>query len=317
MKIVFAGTPAFAVPSLAALIEAGHEVCAVLTQPERPAGRGRRLVPSPVKQLATRHGLAVLQPATLEGFAPILAGFGPDAMVVIAYGSILPRAILALPRYGCINVHASLLPRWRGAAPIARAIEAGDAETGVTIMQMDEGLDTGPILLAARTPIADTDTAQTLHDRLAALGARTLLEALERLGRGSLVPQPQDETLACYARKLSKHEATIDWSQPAAVLHRKVRAFNPYPVAATVWRGKRLRLWEVGPLAPGAAGALPGTVLDADADGVRVATGEGVLTITRLQLEGGKRLAAGDFLRGHRLVPGERLGGDARHVAAH
>lgn len=313
MKLVFAGTPAFAVPSLAALIEAGHEIRAVLTQPDRPAGRSRRLTSSPVKQLAVHRGLTVLQPESLAGFAPTLTGLDPDAMIVIAYGLILPRAILETPRHGCINVHASLLPRWRGAAPIARAIEAGDTETGVTIMQMDEGLDTGPILLTARAPIADTDTALTLHDRLAALGARTLTEALERLGHGALVPRPQDETLACYARKLSKQEAAIDWSQPAAVLHRKVRAFNPYPVAATAWRGKRLRLWEVGPLVPG-AGDTPGTVLGADVRGLRVATGEGILTITRLQLEGGKRLPAGDFLRGHRLAAGERLGEGVRRA---
>ncbi len=309
MNIVFAGTPAFAVPSLEALLAAGHSVRAVLTQPDRPAGRGRRPTESPVKRLARERGIPVLQPPTLRGETAALGEYAPDVMVVIAYGLLLPREILALPRHGCLNVHASLLPRWRGAAPIARALEAGDSETGISIMQMGEGLDTGPVLLTARTPILPTDTAASLHDRLSALGAETLLEALARLERGELVAQPQDEARACYARKLDKREALLDWELPAEVLHRKIRAFNPAPVAYTYWRGKRLRLWEVGPLdSPSAeVRALPGTVVAADAGGIRIATGAGVLTVTRLQPEGGRRLGAAEFLNGYRLAVGERF----------
>jgi methionyl-tRNA formyltransferase len=318
MNIVFAGTPAFAVPSLEALL-ATERVRAVLTQPDRPAGRGRQPAESPVKQLARARGLPILQPSTLKGFAAELAPYEPDVMVVVAYGLILPREILALPRFGCLNVHASLLPRWRGAAPIPRAIEAGDSETGVTIMQMDEGLDTGPILLAARTPIEPTDTAASLHDRLSVLGAQVLIEALARLKRGELAAVPQDETRACYARKLDKREALLDWRLPAEVLHRKIRAFNPTPVAYTFWRGRRLRLWEVGPLDPSAdrPEAPPGTVVAADPErGIEVATGSGLLALTRLQLEGGRILSAGEFLNGYRLAPGERFAAEAEAAAA-
>jgi len=308
MNLIFAGTPQFAVPALEALLRAGHRIRAVYTQPDRPAGRGRKLAASPVKQCAQTHGIEVRQPEKISGEEKILRADAPEAMIVIAYGLLLPPPILALPRHGCINVHASLLPRWRGAAPIPRAIEAGDTETGVSIMQMEAGLDTGPVLAEARTPIHATDTAQTLHDRLAQLGAETLVATLERLVRGAVTPQPQDNAGACYAKKLSKEESRLDWTQPAIVLHRRIRALNPWPVASTVWRGKTLRLWEVGPLEARHATGAPGTIVQADAAGIRVLTGDGVLTLTRLQAEGGKILAANDFLNGHKLAAGDRLG---------
>ncbi|HSW52053.1 MAG TPA: methionyl-tRNA formyltransferase [Sulfuricaulis sp.] len=308
MNLIFAGTPAFAVPALEALLRAGHRIRAVYTQPDRPAGRGRKLAASAVKQCAQAHGIEVRQPEKISSEEEILRRDAPDAMIVIAYGLLLPSPILAIPRHGCINVHASLLPRWRGAAPIPRAIEAGDTETGVSIMQMEAGLDTGPVLAQARTPIHESDTAQTLHDRLAQLGADTLVATLERLARGAVTPQPQDNTGACYAKKLSKEESALDWARPAMELHRKLRALNPWPVASTAWRGKTLRLWEAGPLEARPATGAPGTIVQADAAGIRVLTGDGVLTLTRLQAEGGKILAAGEFLNGHRLAAGERLG---------
>jgi methionyl-tRNA formyltransferase len=309
MNLVFAGTPAFAVPSLEALHAAGHNLLAVYTQPDRPAGRGRGLAASAVKQCALKLGLDVHQPATLKDAAEHerLRALAPDAMIVIAYGLLLPKAVLAIPKHGCLNVHASLLPRWRGAAPIARAIEAGDPETGITIMQMEEGLDTGPMLMTAHTPIADDDTAATLHDRLARLGAETLVRALEALAHGRLTAAPQDVARACYAKKLTKDEARLDWSQPALALHRRIRAFNPWPVAFTTWRGEPLRIWAVAPLASEVSHAAPGTVIGANAGAVRVATGNGVLAITRLQREGGKPLAAGDFVNGTRLAAGDRF----------
>jgi methionyl-tRNA formyltransferase len=310
MNLVFAGTPAFAVPSLEALVAAGHRILAVYTQPDRPAGRGRKLAMSPVKEFALAQGLQVRQPVSLKTGDEVAAlrALEPDAMIVIAYGLLLPASILAVPRNGCLNVHASLLPRWRGAAPIARAIEAGDRETGITIMQMDEGLDTGAMLLKSTEPIHDTDTAASLHDRLSTLGARTLVTVLARLADGGLAPELQDNAAACYARKLKKEEAVIDWTQDAASLHRRIRAFNPWPVAVTTWREERLRLWEVGPLSDEAVSAAPGTVIGADGVGVRVATGAGVLALTRLQREGGRALPAGEFVNGTRLAVGERFG---------
>ncbi len=309
MKLVFAGTPAFALPTLEALRRAGHSIAAVYTQPDRRAGRGRTIVPSPVKQYALAHGLNLRQPERLAGAERELAQLAPEAIVVVAYGLILPAALLGIPRYGCINVHASLLPRWRGAAPIARAIEAGDAETGVTIMQMEAGLDTGPILLQRATPILPTDTTARLEQRLAQLGAEALLAALEQLARGEVTPRPQEHARACYAPKLQKTETPIDWAQPAPVLHRKIRAFNPWPVATTVWRGQVLRLWDVGPLAPERISApAPGVIVAADSAGVHVQTGDGVLTITRLQAPGARVLPAGEFVRGARLRPGDRFG---------
>jgi methionyl-tRNA formyltransferase len=311
MNLVFAATPEFAVPALEALTQAGHRVLAIYTQPDRPAGRGRKLTMSAIKEYALAHDLPVHQPSKLREAESELRALAPEAMIVIAYGQILPPAILAIPKHGCINVHASLLPRWRGAAPIVRALEAGDMITGVTIMRMDAGLDTGPMFVTAETPIHASDTAKTLHDRLAVLGARTLVSALERLARGELHSQPQPETGASYAPKLKKEEAALDWSQPARVLHCKIRAFNPYPIAVTTFRGKSLRLWDVGALDTGresAPGVAPGIVLVADKTGVRVQTGDGSLVLTRLQAEGGKILASQDFVNGSRVQTGERLG---------
>lgn len=309
LRLVYAGTPAFAVPPLAALRAAGHTVVAVYTQPDRPAGRGRRESASAVKQYAIAHGLAVHQPLTLRGEAESLAALGADALIVVAYGLILPASILSLAPAGCINVHASLLPRWRGAAPIARAIAAGDVETGISIMQMEAGLDTGPVLAQARIPITDTDTAASLHDRLAVLGADLLVATLADLEQGRVRPQPQDSTRACYAPKLTKQEAVLDWRQSARVLHWTIRAFNPAPVATTSWRGETLRLWDVGPLdAHARADEPPGTVIGADRGGIRVATGDGVLTLTRLQAPGAKAVGAAEFVNGRRLRAGDRFG---------
>lgn len=312
MNLIFAGTPAFAVPALEALLHAGHRIRAVYTQPDRPAGRGRKLAASPVKQCAQVHGIEIRQPEKITGEENILRTDTPDAMIVIAYGLLLPPPILAIPRLGCINAHASLLPRWRGAAPIPRAIEAGDAETGVSIMQMEAGLDTGPVLAEARTPIHESDTAQTLHDRLALLGADSLTATLELLTHGSVTPKAQDTVGACYAKKLRKEESLLNWTEPATVLHRKIRAFNPWPVASTTWRGKTLRLWETGPLEAGKPAGAPGTIVQADSAGIRVQTGDGVLTLTRMQAEGGKILSAVDFLNGHKLAVGDRLGDETK-----
>ncbi len=312
MNLVFAGTPEFAVPSLRTLHAAGHRILAVYTQPDRPAGRGRRVSESPVKQFAIHHGLRVAQPPNFRSEAVVneLRALAPDALIVVAYGLILPAAVLEVPRYGCLNVHASLLPRWRGAAPIQRAIEAGDAETGITIMQMDAGLDTGEILDSAVTAISETDTSQALHDRLAELGAETLAATVTRLAAGAATRHPQDPGGASYAAKLSKEEARIDWRQPAEALHRKIRAFNPWPVAHTIWGTHVLRLWGVGPLGSRADTAMPpGTVVAADAEGLRVQTGGGILHITRLQIEGGRPLDAAGFLRGHALAAGTVLDG--------
>jgi methionyl-tRNA formyltransferase len=306
MKLLFAGTPAFAVPSLQALLEAGHRVLAVYTQPDRPAGRGRKLATGAVKEFALAHGLEVRQPETLKGRADELRALGADAMIVVAYGVLLPPDVLAAPRLGCLNVHGSLLPRWRGAAPIARAIEAGDAVTGITIMQMDAGLDTGAMLLKTETPIGDADNAVTLHDRLAQLGAETLVRALDKLARGELQGQAQDNAAACYAKKLKKEEAPLDWSQPARVLDRKVRALNPWPVATARWNGKALRVWDAR-RSDKTPHDVPGTVIATDASGIHITTGKGALALTRLQAEGGKPLAAADFLNGCRVRAGERF----------
>ncbi len=312
MNIVFAGTPAFAVPTLRALVDARqHTVQAVHTQPDRPAGRGRHTRMSAVKELALELGLAVLQPAKFDPLATSqLKALAPEVLVVVAYGLILPAAVLQIPRFGGINVHASLLPRWRGAAPIARSLEAGEEITGITIMQMDEGMDTGDILVQQQLAVHKDDTAQSLHDRLAPLGAGLLLDTLGKLAKGQIVPRPQDGARACYAPKLRKQEAILDWSAPAQLLARKVRAFNPWPVAQTRFRDRQLRIWEVGPVedACGEQDAAPGTVLSADRDGIGVRTGDGVLVIRRLQLEGGKPLSAQAFINGYRLTAGERLG---------
>lgn len=303
MKLIFAGTPEFAVPALAALVEAGHEIVLVLTQPDRPSGRGMKLKASPVKELALRHGIPVYQPETLktpESQAPV-AAVNADVMIVAAYGLILPQAVLDMPRQGCLNIHASLLPRWRGAAPIQRAIQAGDAETGVTIMQVVLALDAGAMLKKGTIPIAETDTAQTLHDALAALGGKLMVETLDELDQR--VPQPQDEALVTYAEKLRKDEAPLDWGQAAVRLSRQVRAFNPFPVAQAVMGEEPWKVWFARAL-PGHG--VPGEIVGLQG-GIDVACGEGVLRIEELQKPGGRRLAWKEFLAGTPLKVGERF----------
>lgn len=300
LKIVFAGTPEFALPALDALLASPHHVVAVYTQPDRPAGRGRKLTPSPVKVRALEHGVPVMQPRSLKPaqVQDELAAFTPDVMVVVAYGLLLPATVLAIPRHGCLNIHASLLPRWRGAAPIQRAILAGDRETGVTIMQMDAGLDTGAMLVTVNCPIGVDDTSQTLHDRLAKLGAGALLSTLEQLQTGHLQPRPQTDQGVTYASKIEKAEAQMDWRQTAAELARRVQAFNPWPVAQTDLDGKVLRIWRAHALAEHSE-AAPGTVMRAGRDGIAVATGDGVLLLTEVQLPGRKPMPAAAFVNAH------------------
>ncbi len=307
MRLIFAGTPEFASVALAALIEAGYDVALVLTQPDRPAGRGMKLTPSPVKQLALLHGLNVLQPAALKDaeIQARLAAVNADAMIVAAYGLLLPAAVLTIPRLGCLNIHASLLPRWRGAAPIQRAILADDPETGITIMQMDSGLDTGGMLLRAAQPIADQDTAQTLHDKLAALGALSIVTALQRLELGTLQAQPQDDSAATYAAKLSKAEGWIDWRKSAADIALAVRAYNPFPVAQARLQAETWRIWQAQ-VAQRSEG-VPGEILQADKAGIMVRCGEGALLLKELQKAGGKRLTASIFLVGNPVKKGDRF----------
>ncbi|MBI1964968.1 MAG: methionyl-tRNA formyltransferase [Betaproteobacteria bacterium] len=304
MRIVFAGTPEFAAVSLAALLAAGHDVVLVLTQPDRPAGRGLKPLPSAVKRLAQSRGLALLQPAKLKEDTATLAAVTaaqPEAMAVVAYGLLVPAPLIALPRRGCLNVHASLLPRWRGAAPIQRALLAGDATTGVTIVQMDEGLDTGPILLQEAIPIAATDTTGTLHDRLATLGSSLLVRALGSAPK----PRPQPGDGVTYAARIARGEAEIDWRRPAAEIERQVRAFDPVPGAQTRFAGAALKIWRAR-IEHGMS-AAPGAVCAADAQGVVVACGVDALRVTELQRAGGKRLPAGAFLSGTKLARGARL----------
>ncbi len=305
MRLIFAGTPPFAAAALEALADAGHDIVCVLTQPDRPAGRGMKLTPSAVKAAAQARGLPVAQPASLKSpeAQAELAALQPDLMVVAAYGLILPQAVLDIPRRGCLNIHASLLPRWRGAAPIQRALLAGDVQTGITVMQMDAGLDTGAMLAKTVVPIRETDTAGSLHDALAAAGAQAIVAALS--GLDGLTPERQDAALATYATKLGKEEAQLDWTQPATTLARAVRAYNPVPGAWTLLDGAPLKIWA----AEATAGAgLPGTVLRADAEGLVVAAGDGALALREIQPAGSKRMPAAAFLAGRPLAPGSRLG---------
>jgi methionyl-tRNA formyltransferase len=308
MRIAFAGTPEFSVAALDALHAAGHRVVAVYTQPDRPAGRGRTLSPSPVKRRALELGLPVEQPATLRAPDAVagLKAHAPDLMVVVAYGLILPQAILDVPRLGCLNIHASLLPRWRGAAPVQRAILAGDTRTGVTIMQMDAGLDTGPMLLVRSLEIGADENAGGLHDRLAALGAEAIVTAVADLREGRSVPAAQPLDGATYAAKISKHEGLIDWSRSADEIARQVRAFNPWPVTETRWQGQQLRIWEARSLREEPQ-AAPGTVVEAANGRLLIAAGSGALEIQRLQLAGRNATSAAEFLNAHALG-GARLG---------
>nr|WP_301334375.1 methionyl-tRNA formyltransferase [Solimonas sp. SE-A11] len=302
--MVFAGTPDFAVAALDSLHTAGHQIVGVYTQPDRPSGRGQKLSPSPVALRAAELGLPLFKPEKLRGEAvDELRALAPDVMVVVAYGLLLPQAVLDIPRHGCLNIHASLLPRWRGAAPIQRAIETGDAQTGVTIMRMDAGLDTGPMLLEEAIAITADTTAASLHDELQALGSRLIVEAVAGLERGGLQERTQPVDGATYARKLSKEEARIDWTRPAEEIARRIRAFNPVPVAWSELGGERLRLW----LARAEAGrGEPGTIVAADAQGIAVAAGEGIVRLQQLQWPGGKAMDAATAARGRKLA-GERF----------
>lgn len=299
MRIVFAGTPDFAAEHLKALLMAQHQVVAVYTQPDRPAGRGQKLMPSPVKQLALAQGIEVLQPSSLKSAEAqqALAALRPDLMVVVAYGLILPQAVLDIPPLGCINSHASLLPRWRGAAPIQRAVEAGDAESGVTVMRMEAGLDTGPMLLKVTTPIGAEDSGGSLHDRLARLGPPAVLQAIAGLAAGTLQGEVQDDALATYAHKLNKDEARLDWSRPAVELERQVRALFPWPICHTTVGGEPFKVLAAS---LGDGQGQPGHIIAASKQGLTVACGAGALTLTRLQLPGGKPLAFADLYNSRR-----------------
>lgn len=307
MKIIFAGTPPFAAVALEALIGAGYEVTLVLTQPDRPSGRGMKAVASPIKLLALQHELTLLQPATLKQpeLHALLQAASADMMVVAAYGLILPAPVLCIPRLGCLNIHASLLPRWRGAAPIERAILAGDKETGITIMQMDQGLDTGAILLQRIVPIAYDDTAQTLHDKLAMLGAQCIVEAATNLRQGTLMAFPQNEDAATYAPKLEKDEAEISWRLSAEAARRTVQAFNPRPGAYARISGLPLKIWQAS-VGADIVGA-PGEIVATGRNGITVACGQGTLVLEIVQKAGGKKMPAAEFLSGHPLRPGDRF----------
>ena len=317
MRVGFAGTPEFARVALEAVHAAGFEVPLVLTQPDRPAGRGLKLLPSPVKAFAQANGIPVAQPRSLrlDGKHPgdaaaarqALVDARVDVLVVAAYGLILPQWVLDVPRLGCLNIHGSLLPRWRGAAPIHRAIEAGDAQTGITIMQMDAGLDTGAMLLAQAVPIGPDDSTARLHDRLAALGGQLIVQALHRAEAGALTPTPQPAEGVSYAHKVEKSEALVDWHRPAAQIAARIRAFDPFPGAVSTIGGETVKLWAARASAA-ANSAAPGTVVAASSAGIAVATGDGTVTLTELQRAGGKRLPAADFLRGFSIEPGQAFG---------
>lgn len=301
LKVIFAGTPEFAAVALTALIHSHHSVSAVYTQPDRPAGRGLKLTESAVKQVAREYQIPVFQPCTLKDSTEEdrIKHFHADVMVVVAYGLILPAAVLAIPRLGCINIHASLLPRWRGAAPIQRAICAGDETTGISIMQMDTGLDTGPLLYTCEEPLNPTETAQTLHDKLAALGAKALVDALDLLAQDIVAPAAQDGTHATYAHKISKEEALIDWMRPAKNIEHMIRAFNPWPVAHTSWQGKSLRIWKAALLNEKVV-ATPRTIVHASKAGIDiVAGGGGIIRLLSVQQAGGKIISIADFYNAH------------------
>ena len=306
MKVIFAGTPDFAASALAALIEAGHEILVVLTQPDRPKGRGMKLTPSPVKTLALQHELPVWQPENLKDMAiqQQLRDLQADVMVVAAYGLLLPAMVLDIPQYGCLNIHASLLPRWRGAAPIQRAIEAGDAESGVCIMQMDVGLDTGDVLLSRSTPITEATTAAQLHDDLAVIGAQAIVEALAKLPELTAIPQP--EAGVTYAQKLSKADAEIDWALGAKQIHAKIRALNPVPGAWSSLNEQVIKIWASKVLEQSSDAAI-GSIVAADKQGIAVQTGAGVILITELQASGSKRMAAAAFVAGHADLMGQQF----------
>lgn len=304
MRIVYAGTPEFAVPALQALIASEHEVVAVYCQPDRPAGRGRKLVFGAVKQVAVDAGIPVEQPLSLKAVEEQdkLRAYAPDVMIVAAYGLILPQVVLDIPRYGCLNIHGSLLPRWRGAAPIQRAIQTGDSMTGVTIMQMAAGLDTGDMLYKTECPITAQDGGQSIHDKLAAQGATALLHTLDLLAAGQLQPQVQDDALANYAHKLTKAEAEIDWHKAAVEIDRMIRAFDAYPTAFTLYQGQPLRIFASSVVDSVPQAVPAGTVIAEGKAGIDVQTGDGVLRILSLQLPGGKRLDAAQFLNGRSLL---------------
>lgn len=310
LRIIFAGTPDFAARHLDALLSSSHQVVGVFTQPDRPAGRGKKLMPSPVKVLAEEHGLPVFQPASLrpQENQQLVADLNADVMVVVAYGLILPKAVLDMPRLGCINVHGSLLPRWRGAAPIQRSLWAGDADTGVTIMQMDVGLDTGDMLYKLSCPITDEDTSATLYDKLAELGPKGLIDTLQQLADNRVQPEVQDEALVTYAEKLSKEEARLDWSLPAAQLERCIRAFNPWPMSWLEIDGQPVKVWQASVIA-GPVNAAPGTIVEANKQGIQVATVEGILNLESLQPAGKKAMSAQDLLNSRRewFTPGNSL----------
>ncbi len=310
LKIIFAGTPTFAAVALEALLQSSHQLVAVYTQPDKPSGRGLKVLPSPVKELALMYQLPVYQPISLKGSyeQETLANFKADVMVVAAYGMLLPAPVLTIPRLGCVNIHPSLLPRWRGAAPIQRSIFAGDTITGVTIMQMDQGLDTGPMLLQRQYVMDPDETSQTLHDNLAKVGAEALIQTLDLLAQSKLKKQIQDNSLATYANKITKEEALIDWEQPAIELEHQVRAFNPWPVAYTSWKGQSLRIWNARSIAKEHQ-ASPRTILRADRNGIDVATGNGVLRLLQVQLPGKKAMSITDFYnaRQHELKEGEKF----------
>ena len=324
LRIVFAGTPEFARVALDAIAAAGFEIALVLTQPDRPAGRGMRLQSSAVKQLALQRGWPVAQPRSLrvDGKYPddalaaraTLEAAQADVMVVAAYGLILPQWVLDVPRLGCLNIHASLLPRWRGAAPIHRSVEAGDMQTGITIMQMDAGLDTGAMLQVEAIDIGDDSTAR-LHDRLAELGGRQIIDVLRRAEAGTLTPTPQPDEGTTYAYKVEKHEAAVDWTQPASAIARRIRAFDPFPGATTALGGESIKLWAAQVQPPHAndvtatVSQVPGTVVAVTPTGIAVAVADGIVLLTELQRAGGKRLPAADFLRGFDIQPGRVFGG--------